>query len=103
MLTKLRGHLPVRFNRGSKPVSYDLVFCAHNEAESIEFKIANCRALAAKYSNLRIHVFNDGSSDATAEIASKYADHIRFVDSKDRMGKSVGMNQLLAGCEGEIT
>ena len=103
ILARLRGHKPVRINSGSRPLSYDVVFCAHNEAESIASKIENCRALAARYDNVRIHVFNDGSSDATADIAAGHADHIRFIDSKDRMGKSAGMNQLLAGCDGEIT
>ena len=64
ILARLRGHKPVRFNSSPRPVSYDVVFCAHNEAESIASKIENCQSLAARYDNVRIHVFNDGSSDA---------------------------------------
>ena len=80
----------------------DLVFCAYNEAGSIAGKLANCLAIAERYPNVRIHAYSDGSSDGTAEALHRHAHRIRAVISQERTGKSVGMNTLLAGCDGEI-
>ena len=108
LLARCGAARPIRFRETRKPVSCDpvscdIVFCAYDEAESIAAKLANCVAIADRYQNVRVHVFNDGSTDATGTILARYADRVRIVDSPDRNGKSIGMNRLLAGCRGDIT
>lgn len=103
LLARLGGRRPIRFGSAPTPRSFDLVFCAYNEGASIAAKITNCEAIVACHGNVKVHLFNDGSSDETGTIAADHADRIRFVDNRARSGKSVGMNRLLAGCDGEIT
>lgn len=101
LLRRIRGKQPVQVVTGVAARSIDIVFCAYNEARSIERKLENCLAIAARYPNVRIHVFSDGSTDATNAIIERYADRLRFVAGL-RSGKSTGMNTLLAGCDGEV-
>lgn len=101
LLHRLRGKQPVQASGGAAVGSIDLVFCAYNEARFIEKKLENCLAIAARYPSVRIHVFSDGSTDATNAILERYADRIRFVAGR-RSGKSTGMNTLLAGCDGDL-
>ena len=103
LVRRLTGEQPVRPVARPTPHTIDLVFCAYNEAAFIEKKIENCLAIAARYPQVRVHVFSDGSTDATAEIVARYADQLRFVASERRVGKSSGMNTLLADCRGEVT
>jgi cellulose synthase/poly-beta-1,6-N-acetylglucosamine synthase-like glycosyltransferase len=102
LLRRVRGKQPVQTVAGVAAGRIDLVFCAYNEAPFIEKKLENCLAIAERYPNVRIHVFSDGSTDATNAIIERYADHVRFVAGQ-RSGKSTGMNTLLAGCDGELT
>ena len=90
---------PARAAAGRPPV--DLVFCAYNEARCIERKLANCLAIALHRPSVRIHAYSDGSSDGTAEAMTATPSD-RVVISPERTGKSIGMNPLLAGCEGAI-
>lgn len=101
LLRRVRGKQPVQPVAGVAASRIDLVFCAYNEARFIEKKLENCLAIAARYPNVRIHVFSDGSTDATNAIIERYADRLRFV-AGPRSGKSTGMNTLLAGCDGEL-
>lgn len=101
LLRRIRGKQPVQSVAGASVGGIDLVFCAYNEARSIEKKLENCLAIAARYPNVRIHVFSDGSTDATNAIVERHADRLRFV-AGPRGGKSTGMNTLLAGCDGEL-
>jgi len=103
LVRRLKGEQPIRPMARSTPHSVDLVFCAYNEAASIEKKIENCLAIIDRYPQLRVHVFSDGSTDGTAAIVARYADRLRFVAGERRSGKSNGMNTLLAGCRGELT
>lgn len=109
ILARLGGRQPIRFGVTEPPVSFDLVFCAYNEAQSLEAKLKNCDMILDRYADARVHVFNDASRDATGAIlrrhveASRHGVRFRVVDSPTRRGKSVGMNQLLAECRGQIT
>lgn len=103
LLARYGGGRPNEARRGAAPASFDLVFCAYNEADSLNAKLANCLAISDRYANVRVHVYNDGSSDATGSILAQHASRLRYVDNVERNGKSVGMNRLLAGCHGEIT
>ena len=103
LLARCGAGRPIRFHAAAPPTSFDIVFCAYNEAGSIAAKLANCLAIAERYPNVRVHVFNDGSTDATGAVLARHADRVRVVDSPERHGKSTGMNRLLAGCRGDIT
>lgn len=81
----------------------DIVLCAYNEEACIASKIENCLSIAQKYGNISIHVYSDGSSDGTPLILKSYADRIDAVISTERSGKSVGMQKLLARCNGDFT
>lgn len=82
--------------------SVDLVFCAYNEERSIARKIESSLAIDARGRTMRLHVYSDGSGDRTAAIAAGYGERIDLVVSPERTGKSVGMNRLLARCQGEV-
>lgn len=109
LLARLGSRRPVRFAAIEPPDSFDIVFCAYNEADSLDEKLRNCDILLEKYPDIRVHVFNDGSGDATGSILARHVERspaaarYRIIDSPMRRGKSVGMNQLLAGCQGRIT
>jgi cellulose synthase/poly-beta-1,6-N-acetylglucosamine synthase-like glycosyltransferase len=109
LLVRLGGRQPIRFGTIEPPVSFDVVFCAYNEAKSLGAKLKNCDLILDRYADLRVHVFNDGSQDATGAIlkrhveVSRHGARFRVVNGPTRRGKSAGMNQLLAECRGQIT
>lgn len=103
LVRRLKGEQPLRPVPRSTPHSVDLVFCAYNEAASIEKKIENCLAAMDRYPRLRVHVYSDGSTDGTAALLARHADRLRVVAAEQRSGKSSGMNTLLADCRGELT
>lgn len=75
---------------------FAVCMCAYNEESVIAKKIENLLELRRRLGGLHILVYIDCASDRTAEIASEFADEIRLVVAKERLGKSHGMNQLLA-------
>ncbi|MFO1068470.1 MAG: glycosyltransferase family 2 protein [Geminicoccaceae bacterium] len=101
LLARLRPR-PVRAAAPPPGTAVDIVFCAYNEARSIARKIENCLAIDPAGAVVGVHVYSDGSSDDTAQIARAWADRIDLVVSPQRTGKSVGMNTLLARCGGDI-
>lgn len=80
----------------------DIVVCAHNEETCLQAKIDNCLRLSERYGNLRIHVYSDGSTDGTNAILAAYGDRIDTIISAQRLGKSAGMNRLVARCTGSF-
>ena len=57
-------------------------------------------ALAQTYKNLEIIVVNDGSTDATEQIALSYGDKIRYF-SKENGGTSTALNLAIQNMKGE--
>ncbi len=101
LLRRLRGRQAVQAGATRLAGGIDLVFCAYNEERFIARKLENCLAIAARYPDVRLHVFSDGSTDGTNVIVERYTDRLRFVAGR-RGGKSTGMNRLLAGCDSEL-
>ena len=91
---------PVRKAPYDAPVS--LLFCAYNEAQSLPPKIENLRRLKALHPDLEILVFDDGSSDATADILRDADEIVTLVEGAGRSGKAAGMKQLATMARGQI-
>ncbi|MEM9779819.1 MAG: glycosyltransferase, partial [Pseudomonadota bacterium] len=71
-----------------------LLICARNEAEQLPIQLARLRKLQEIWPKLRILVWNDGSTDATAEILASHADHIEVRGTPRPIGKSAGLRRL---------
>lgn len=83
-------------------VSFTLVFCAYNEEQALPEKLANLRALVARYPNLEILAYSDMSSDRTLEMLQAESDILTAVAATDRLGKAWGMRQLVAQASGDV-
>jgi cellulose synthase/poly-beta-1,6-N-acetylglucosamine synthase-like glycosyltransferase len=80
--------------------SVTLIIPAHDEAEVIERKIANTRALDYPADRLEIVVASDGSSDRTAELARDAgADQVLDLP---RGGKVAALNQAVREATGTV-
>lgn len=102
-----RGPLSI-LDAASLP-SMAIVFCAHNEARSIDAKLRNVSALMDQYEGESEALFYlDGCTDNTAEIARSFLEksenkaRITLVEGVERAGKSHGMNTILAKTQAEI-
>jgi cellulose synthase/poly-beta-1,6-N-acetylglucosamine synthase-like glycosyltransferase len=80
-----------------------LLIAAHNEQDVIEARIEN--ALASDYpaENLEVVIASDGSTDATADIAARYAHRgVRLIHSELRRGKADTINAAIPRLTGDI-
>lgn len=82
--------------------SFTIVCCAYNEADVIERKIRNLLAIRARWGDVQILLYSDGSTDGTADILRSHAGRIEAVLSETRQGKSAGMGALLGLATGDI-
>jgi len=76
--------------------------CAYNEERVIERKIKNLLALRERETHLEILVYVDASSDRTVEILTPYASQIHLYVSKERRGKTHGMNVLASNATAQL-
>lgn len=76
-----------------------IVIPAYNCALYLEDAIES--VLAQDYFNIELIVLNDGSSDNTAELLSKYQGRF-YYDSHPNMGQAATLNKGWALCKGEI-
>ncbi|PNG24747.1 glycosyltransferase [Methylocella silvestris] len=83
-------------------LSVDIVFCAYNEINSIGSKIENCLKLKEADPGLQIRAYSDGSSDGSADLLAQYSSKMVVTISDRRLGKSAGMNTLLAQSSADI-
>lgn len=83
-------------------LSFAVCTCAYNEARVIEAKLQNLLALREQHPALEILVYVDASSDATADICRRYAEQITLHVSAVRIGKTHGMNLLVAQTRADI-
>jgi cellulose synthase/poly-beta-1,6-N-acetylglucosamine synthase-like glycosyltransferase len=81
---------------GPVPQSVALCVCAYNEERVIHAKALNMLALRKACPQLDILVYVDAASDRTAEILRGFGTALRVVISPRRMGKTHGMNTLVA-------
>jgi cellulose synthase/poly-beta-1,6-N-acetylglucosamine synthase-like glycosyltransferase len=86
----------------SAPESFALCFCAYNEERDIGNKVQNCLALRRTRPELEILAYVDAASDRTAEILQRHAGDISLHVSSQRLGKTHGMNQLIAAARASI-
>ena len=91
---------PVR--RGDATPSVSLVIVAYNEAACIARKLENCVALDYAAEQLEIVVASDGSTDATVEIARRWAPRAAVIAFAERRGKPCVLNDVVPGCRGDI-
>ncbi|HZN66412.1 MAG TPA: glycosyltransferase family 2 protein [Tepidisphaeraceae bacterium] len=80
-----------------------LLIAAYNEEAVIADRVEN--ALRSDYpkDRFRVVVASDGSSDATPQIVSRYADRgVTLLDYKSRRGKSSVLNAAMAEVTGDL-
>ncbi len=94
---------PLKIRKDEISPYVTVIIPAYNEAKSIEKKILNTLALEYPKDKIEILVGSDGSSDETAAIVKKYADHgVLFFDFKINRGKTAVQNDLVEQSKGEI-
>lgn len=80
-----------------------LVIAAYNEEKVIREKLVNSLSLDYPRDELEIIVVADGSSDATPNIVSEFADRgVVCLFEPERRGKSHALNRAVAAARGEI-
>jgi cellulose synthase/poly-beta-1,6-N-acetylglucosamine synthase-like glycosyltransferase len=83
--------------------SVSLVIAAFNEARVIAHKIENSLSLDYPRELLETLVVSDASTDATDEIAHRYAfQGVRLIRQPQRMGKTAALNMGVPAAQGEI-
>ena len=93
---------PLACPTNEKPSRFTLVFCAYNEEPALPEKLANLRALKARYPELEILAYSDMSTDRTLEMLQAQSDILTAVPATERLGKAWGMRQLVARATGDI-
>ena len=81
-----------------------VVFCAHNEAEVLPEKIANCHALDYPADRLEFCVGSDGSTDGTNTLLQSWAGEarVRLTLNPHREGKTTLLNRMVPTAQGDI-
>ena len=84
--------------------SVSLLIAAYNESRVISDKLQNSLALEYPADRLEIVVASDGSTDGTAEIASRFADgkRVRLLAFPENRGKLYVLNDSIPKLHGEI-
>ncbi len=72
-----------------------LIICALNEEGVIGEKIENSLALEYPDGKLRVVVVNDGSTDATGEVARRWTPRIELIERERRRGKAANLNRVI--------
>jgi cellulose synthase/poly-beta-1,6-N-acetylglucosamine synthase-like glycosyltransferase len=103
-LSRACGRKPVPPEADDKELpSVSLLIAAYNEEAVIEDRLNN--ALKSDYprDRFRVVVASDGSSDRTAEIASRFADRgVMLLDYEARRGKSSVLNSAIQSVDSEL-
>ena len=103
LLRRWRGAVPARPHAAAAAApTFAICTCAYNEARVIEAKLKNLLALREKMPGLDILVYVDKSSDLTSAICRRYADRIQLRVSRERTGKTHGMNVLVGLTQADI-
>jgi cellulose synthase/poly-beta-1,6-N-acetylglucosamine synthase-like glycosyltransferase len=87
---------------GQDKTSVTLAFSAFNEARSIQEKLENIAHLRARYPDLEVLAYDDGSSDGTLAAMQARPELLDVVVGEGRQGKAHGMKKLVARAKGEI-
>lgn len=88
----------------SKEARPSVAIClsAYNEAAVIVTKVESLIRIAEAYGPATIHVYTDGCSDETAELLEPFRDRIDLIVSRQRTGKTHGMNVLIGRSDSEL-
>jgi cellulose synthase/poly-beta-1,6-N-acetylglucosamine synthase-like glycosyltransferase len=96
LLSRFRPRPLVAADQAEIEPNLAILMCAYNEEHVIEAKAENLLQLKAAYPNVELLIYVDAASDRTAELLEPYSDQIRVVVSKERTGKTPGMNLLMS-------
>ncbi len=84
------------------PPRVALCVCAYNEEQVIRAKAENMLAMRDSLPGLQLLVYVDAASDGTAAILAEFAGQIDVTVSPARLGKTQGMNTLVAKAGADI-
>ena len=101
-LRVLARYRPSPVRQGQPPARMAVCVCAYNEQAVIAARIENLLGLRKHFPDLEILVYVDAASDATAEIAARYAGAIQLIVASERLGKTHGMNTLVSRTNADI-
>jgi cellulose synthase/poly-beta-1,6-N-acetylglucosamine synthase-like glycosyltransferase len=103
-LAALRGRKrAASYARDEDLPSVTLVISAYNEAEVLEGKLRNALALDYPKERFEIVVASDGSTDATNEIARRFAgEGVVLHEYPVNRGKNLVLNDTLPRCRGDV-
>lgn len=88
---------------GENEPRVSILIAAYNEESCLAATLENKLALDYPSDKLEIWVASDGSTDATDEIARRYADRgVKLLTQNPRQGKTAGLNRLAESATGEI-
>gem|GEM_PF-1078910 len=76
-----------------------IIICCYNRADYIYRTI--CSALEQSYANTEIIVFDDGSTDATAEVVGRFGDRVRY-HRQDNSGIAIARTRALKLAQGQF-
>lgn len=85
-----------------EPLKVALCVCAYNEEKVIRAKAENMLAMRETVPGLQLLVYVDCASDQTAFILSEFSGQIEVIVSPVRLGKTHGMNLLVAKADANI-
>jgi cellulose synthase/poly-beta-1,6-N-acetylglucosamine synthase-like glycosyltransferase len=102
LLRRLRGARPPIAAASAANPSFTVCVCAYNEAARITQQIDRLVALRESSADLQILVYADAPTDGTTELLLAYGDRIECLVGTQRLGKTHGMNRLMARARGDI-
>jgi glycosyltransferase involved in cell wall biosynthesis len=92
-----------RVRKGAFTGTISVILVAHNEAARLTAKLSNLLMSTAAPQIIEVLVGSDGSTDATAVIASSYPDlRVHGIAFSERRGKPSVINDLVQRARGEI-
>lgn len=90
-----------QFNVSAEMPLVCIAMPAYNAAKTISLAINSI--LNQTYSNWRLFVFDDGSSDETRDVVSSFQDpRISLCTDKERRGLAARLNQIIDFCSGDF-
>ncbi|WP_336641753.1 glycosyltransferase [Microbacterium sp. USHLN272] len=75
---------------------YAILFCAYNEVSTAPAKMENLAGLKSRYPDIKILIYDDGSTDGCAEVYGERPDLAELIPGPGRSGKAAGMKRLVA-------
>ena len=91
-----------RVHTGEIEPSLSIIIAAHNEASILPRKLDSIVAQDYPPENVEVLVASDGSTDATAHIVARYAEHGVRLLNLERGGKARALNRAAASARHEI-